>query len=621
MGHVSRTILAIILVFLTGMSIAGFRVLDLEASDTIYIRADGSIDPPMAPIQRNGDLYTLTSNIITEIHGIVIERDNMTLDGADHTVQGTKVAETQGISLFGRNNVTIKNLEIKEFFIGVNDYCSSNSTITGNSITENKWVGIWFQDSFNSNIFENNVTNNYYGIHLSCSSNNILRRNKMSNNRYNFGVTGHNPAQFMNNIDSSNTVNGKPIYYWIGSRNLTVPFDAGYIALVNCTQMTVRNLNLSSNREGILLAYTTNTSITGNNITANDWYGLKLYSSSSNSIFRNNITSNRYDGVYFDGSSKNIMSRNVIENNSIGIQFHESSYNVLSGCKVANNHNAVYLDRSYNNSISGNNIVSNVIGILIYGSSKNSISENNITTNSRYGLLLYDFNIHFGGSSNNRICHNSFINNTREVYVWYISGFTNSWDDGYPSGGNYWSDYNGTDLYSGSYQNETGNDGIGDTPYIIDGNNTDNYPLMGMFYSYNVSFLKQGLMVNIISNSTVSNFIRGISIQPPINDSISFNVASIRFNVTGNMGVGLCRICIPTDLMNGNYTVFVNNTKVPHTLLPCSNSTYNYVYFTYNHSTQEVIITPEFPPTILLPLFMVLSTLAVVFTKKRLKKN
>jgi len=55
---------------------------------------------------------------------------------------------------------------------------------------------------------------------------------------------------------------------------------------------------------------------------------------------------------------------------------------------------------------------------------------------------------------------------------------TNIWDDGYPSGGNYWSDYNGTDLFSGPYQNITGSDGIGDTPYVIDENNRDRYPLM-----------------------------------------------------------------------------------------------------------------------------------------------
>jgi PKD repeat protein len=53
----------------------------------------------------------------------------------------------------------------------------------------------------------------------------------------------------------------------------------------------------------------------------------------------------------------------------------------------------------------------------------------------------------------------------------------NVWDDGYPSGGNYWSGYAGVDLYSGPYQNQTGSDGIGDTPYVVGVNNQDHYPL------------------------------------------------------------------------------------------------------------------------------------------------
>ena len=59
-----------------------------------------------------------------------------------------------------------------------------------------------------------------------------------------------------------------------------------------------------------------------------------------------------------------------------------------------------------------------------------------------------------------------------------IRSFDNVWDDGYPSGGNYWTDHNPPDIYSGPYQNETGSDKIGDISYFIDGNNTDRYPLI-----------------------------------------------------------------------------------------------------------------------------------------------
>ena len=79
----------IIAMLLTGMLTVAFNIQPVKAIGTIYIRADGSIDPPTAPIQRDGDIYTLTGNINSDTDGIVIERNNMTLDGAGYTLQGT----------------------------------------------------------------------------------------------------------------------------------------------------------------------------------------------------------------------------------------------------------------------------------------------------------------------------------------------------------------------------------------------------------------------------------------------------------------------------------------------------------------------------------------------------
>jgi hypothetical protein len=89
-------------------------------------------------------------------------------------------------------------------------------------------------------------------------------------------------------------------------------------------------------------------------------------------------------------------------------------------------------------------------------------------------------------SSGNTFYHNNFINNTQQVYN-YASSELNVWDDGYPSGGNYWSDYTGVDQKNGPYQNLTGSDGIGDTPYVINANNTDHYPLMNPYSSLALS--------------------------------------------------------------------------------------------------------------------------------------
>jgi hypothetical protein len=80
-------------------------------------------------------------------------------------------------------------------------------------------------------------------------------------------------------------------------------------------------------------------------------------------------------------------------------------------------------------------------------------------------------------SSNNKVYHNNFIDNKQQVFV-SSDSLDNVWDDGYPSGGNYWSDYTGADVMHGPNQDQHGSDGIGDTPYVIDANNQDNYPWM-----------------------------------------------------------------------------------------------------------------------------------------------
>jgi parallel beta-helix repeat protein len=129
---------------------------------------------------------------------------------------------------------------------------------------------------------------------------------------------------------------------------------------------------------------------------------------------------------------------------------------------------------SSNNTFSENNVANNREGIQLHESSNNIISGNNITNNGESGGIWPE-----PGSSHNVIYHNNFINSWNA----FSGGSPNTWDNGYPSGGNYWSDYSGADQKSGPYQNVTGSDGIGDTPYIIGSNNVDRYPLMNPYSS------------------------------------------------------------------------------------------------------------------------------------------
>jgi len=131
----------------------------------------------------------------------------------------------------------------------------------------------------------------------------------------------------------------------------------------------------------------------------------------------------------------------------------------------------VSLDYRSNVTIKNIQIKNFYSGIWLRDSSNNIISGNNITNSEYSGIYLHD-------SFSNMIFHNNLINNQNQIHLWAANV---TWDDGYPSGGNYWSDYNGVDEYSGVNQDEPGSDGISDTPYIIDANNKDNYPLMKYF--------------------------------------------------------------------------------------------------------------------------------------------
>ena len=138
----------VVMLLLTSVLIA-FDVQTVKASSrTIYIRADGRIIPDTAPISTLDYVtYTFTGNINETI---VVERDNIVVDGAGYTLEGTGT-ETIGIDVSGRSNVTIKNTEIKSCNHGIVLYESSNNMVSGNNITNNE-NGIYLIGSSNNTI-------------------------------------------------------------------------------------------------------------------------------------------------------------------------------------------------------------------------------------------------------------------------------------------------------------------------------------------------------------------------------------------------------------------------------------------------------------------------------------
>ena len=141
-----------------------FKIQSVKADDgTIYINADGSISPSTAPVYTTDNItYTLTGNTTAVTDGIVVERDNIVLDGAGFTVQGNGTGtfgqESNGIYLEGVSNVTIRNTTVESFHYGILLDSSSNNSISGNNIVNNLDHSIELDYSSNNSI---NLTGNY----------------------------------------------------------------------------------------------------------------------------------------------------------------------------------------------------------------------------------------------------------------------------------------------------------------------------------------------------------------------------------------------------------------------------------------------------------------------------
>jgi len=464
-------------------------------------------------IQRSGNVYTLTGNIYRTI---VVLRDGIVLDGAGYTLQGS--GSGAGIFLQERSGVTIKNMKICNFGYGIKFTWLSygppttprSNKVSGNTITNNTY-GIAFYDFSSGNeVSDNYIAHNTQGVVY--ASDTVFRNNQFRNNDGAISESSYT----VNDIDTSNTVNGKPVYYWVGQHDRTVPSDAGWVVLKNCSGITVQDLSLEGNADGVLLCSTNGSTISGN-VIANNLNGITLQGSSNNVVSDNSVAGNSEYGIYLDGASRdNNISGNRIEANgkdgvsvyAIGSskgnmvsqnqitsnQENGISVNGAQDCKIVGNNITVnrgsgvcFLYGSSGNAVSENYIARNGMGIQLSDAVENTITENTIIENNGWGIRLN------GSQRNNVIHHNNFINNNVTdglqvsiPAVWIFDppgsigdgptlapGNPNSWDDG--KEGNYWSDYRTR------YPNASSKGTVGGTPFFINENNIDNYPLMTAF--------------------------------------------------------------------------------------------------------------------------------------------
>ncbi len=468
------------------------------------------------------DGHTLLVDSGTYNENIVISKSIALIgkDASNTTIKGEGAGVNPAINITVNANVSISGFTIADGFFGIVANAMSQFSIT-NNIVRNCPGGIWgcavagcnisynqvrtcstgiYLEGSGSNqslynyVVGNNVTNcGLEGMVLTSAQNIVLRNNTLSGSYYNFYLVDPSNTAY---IDDTNTVDGKSICYWINMTDRTVPKNAGYVHLVNCTRINIQGLHLSRNRNGLVLNSTTQCTITQNDITQNYW-GLEL-NGTGNVVYNNNFTNNRY--------------------------------------------------------------------FLILRGSDNLIYHNNIVNNSRHHRV--------------------------ENYILGNATLTNKWDNDYPDGGNYWSSY------TSRYPNATliENTGIWDTPYSF-ANCTDHYPLAGMFCSFNTSL---GHSIDVVSNSTVEHLEYFES-----NKTVALHVSNMFTNQTG----GFCRLTIPHDLVSPPYAIAINGTQVLYAPV-FENETLSILYFGFEPAELEIIIIPEFPSILILPLFTLAMLLA-----------
>lgn len=532
-------------IFLFGESRNG-TIIDGNGTGPVVRLSANNVTVTNFTIRNGGNLFSpmdtcvfgdYLSNILIENNTLMDVSNGIIFYGLHNSSMSHNLAEEctiMGLHLDTSANCKMMDNTVINSFQGIDVERSAGNSVQANHLI-NDSIGMVVYASSGHLVEGNHFIDNNVSIVLdSCNGPNNFRNNNMTSDAYKLIVWGSSLEAFMQNIDTSNTANNKTVYYITNSHDLLLnPSNypkLGYLALVNCTHVTVKDIDLSNDRDGMLMAQSTNCSL----------INMTLANS------RTNIT--------------------------------------LSG------------------------VFGPLIGGLTFFKSDNNLMINSRIANNSFGVCLYQ-------SSGNLFYHNSFADIDKPV----ISNFQspgsppsgpysiNKWDNDLE--GNYWSNYNGTDSFSGSHQNASGSDGIGDTPYSIDANNTDHYPLIGTFSSFNTS---SGYNVDVVSNSTIEDFEYFRS-----NRTIQIHVS----NVTSNQTYGFCRICIPNGLMFPPYKVTIDGAEPYYVnYMLYDNGTHRWIYVAYQHSTHEIIIIAEFPQRMLMSIFIIATILAVTTYRRRNSK-
>jgi parallel beta-helix repeat protein len=413
----------------------------------VTIRSENGADKTTVQAKKSDDhVFEVTADHVT-ITGLTLQNSNgagIKLHSSYNTITNNNCSNNdEGIQLSGSSynyiasniasNNRVEGVSVEEWKDG-----SCNNTLINNVACHNSYAGIFIMGSPESLTSHNKLLNNTanyngnLGIELQRSPYNMLSNNKANSNYYSgIRVYGEKKKDYQNSIDTSNTVNGKPVYYFYDIHDQTISgLDTPHLTVASGTNIIIENNKIDGGL-GIHLAFVTDSTVT-NNIISNTRCGITLVFSSNNKIENNRLLSNSNDGICcFESSSNNLIVNNTLSYSDISI-YRNSNNNIIRNNRISNNW---------------------FRGIDLFSSNNNIIYLNNFVDNSR--------NVHTESSTN------LWNSPSKITYTYNGNTYTSHL-------GNYWDDYIGSDA---------NDDGIGDPAYNID-LDKDNYPLMEPWENY-----------------------------------------------------------------------------------------------------------------------------------------
>lgn len=330
--------------------------------------------------------------------GVKVSSRNMTIRGNDIinnnigmrlqfskscTIENNNFSNNdRGIFLFGSRDNTIKENSLQSNTDAITVWDSHGNAIQENEISTNKKCAIYLVSSSGNYIAGNNAScnslgiymtmsrfniivsnrifnNEDHGIYLQKSGGNVLKGNRIEDNNLSFYAEGLSYDHLNNDIDTSNKIDGKAIYYLVDASNRIIDSssEADTVYCIRCRNITVKDQALEGNDKGIYLFQTRDSLLENNSASNNAWYGIEL---------------------------------------------HESDCNVLRGNGASRSRAGIYLENSSYNTITANNAFDNTAGIVLaFGSGNNTIYQNNMVYNQNYNSYDPGENLWDDGQSGN----------------------------------------------------------------------------------------------------------------------------------------------------------------------------------------------------------------------------